>query len=98
LDELLTAGSWLKHSRLLSADEMFKTSSFKVETSEEFTKIPDNAWDYTAIWKVTHWKSVNTSAFYRYLFFQEYRPLAFSWTSLADIALRWSVKSASVNT
>lgn len=44
LDELLTAGFLAKYSRFLSADEMFKASGFKVESSEDFANIPDDEW------------------------------------------------------
>jgi hypothetical protein len=46
LNELLTAGFLAKHSRFLSVDEMFKASGFKVETSEDFAKIPDDEWEH----------------------------------------------------
>ena len=45
LSELLTSGFLAKHTRFLSEDEMFEASGFKVETAEDFEKIPDEEWD-----------------------------------------------------
>ena len=45
LSELLTPGFLAKHTRFLSEDEMFEASGFKVETAEDFEKIPDEEWD-----------------------------------------------------
>jgi len=44
LTELLTPGFLAKHSRFLSADEMFEASGFKIETTEDFAKVPDDEW------------------------------------------------------
>jgi hypothetical protein len=44
LSELLTQGFLAKHTRFLSEDEMFEASGFKVETAEDFEKIPDEDW------------------------------------------------------
>lgn len=45
LSELLTPGFLAKHSRFLSTDEMFEASGFKIESTEDFTKIPDDEWN-----------------------------------------------------
>jgi hypothetical protein len=45
LSELLTPGFLAKHTRFLSEDEMFEASGFKVQTAEDFEKIPDEEWD-----------------------------------------------------
>lgn len=45
LGELLTPGFLAKHTRFLSEAEMFEASGFKVESAEDFEKIPDEAWD-----------------------------------------------------
>lgn len=45
LGELLTPGFLAKHTRFLSEDEMFEAGGFKVETAEDFEKIPDEEWD-----------------------------------------------------
>ena len=44
LGELLTPGFLAKHTRFLSVDEMFEASGFKVETADDFEKIPDEEW------------------------------------------------------
>lgn len=45
LGELLNPGFLAKHTRFLSADEMFEASGFKVETTEDFENIPDEEWN-----------------------------------------------------
>ena len=45
LGELLNPGFLGKHTRFLSEDEMFAASGFKIETAEDFEKIPDEEWD-----------------------------------------------------
>lgn len=45
LSELLTPGFLAKYSRFLSEDEMFEASGIKVESPEDFAKIPDEEWD-----------------------------------------------------
>jgi hypothetical protein len=45
LGELLNPGFLAKHTRFLSEDEMFEASGFRVETPEDFEKIPDEEWD-----------------------------------------------------
>ena len=45
ISELLTPGFVRKHSRFSSADELFTASGFKVESQEDFEKIPDLEWD-----------------------------------------------------
>jgi hypothetical protein len=45
LSELLTPGFLARHTQFLSEEEMFETSGFKVETTEDFEKIPEEDWD-----------------------------------------------------
>lgn len=43
--ELLTNKFILKHTSFSTAEELFEASGFKVETQEDFAKIPDKEWD-----------------------------------------------------
>jgi hypothetical protein len=43
--ELLTPDFLRRCSRFQSAEEMFEASGFKIESAEDFTAIPDAAWD-----------------------------------------------------
>ena len=45
LSELLTPSFLAKHTRFLSEDEMFEASGYKVESSEDLEKIPDEDWN-----------------------------------------------------
>ena len=45
LSEFLTPGFLARHTRFLSEGEMFEASGFKVESAEDFEKIPDAEWD-----------------------------------------------------
>lgn len=43
--ELLTDSFIFRHTSFVSANEMFKASGFKIDTQEDFSKIPENDWD-----------------------------------------------------
>lgn len=43
--ELLTESFLAKHSSFSSAQELFDSSGFKVESAEDFKAIPDAEWD-----------------------------------------------------
>jgi hypothetical protein len=45
ISELLTASFLSKHTRFLSADDLFEASGYKVESQEDFSAIPDGKWD-----------------------------------------------------
>lgn len=45
VSEMLTPGFLARHTRFLSADELFEASGFKIETAEDFEKVPDEDWD-----------------------------------------------------
>jgi hypothetical protein len=45
LGELLTPGFLAKHTRFLSEVEMFEASGFRIQTAEDFEKIPNEEWD-----------------------------------------------------
>lgn len=45
LSELLTPEFLAKHTHFASEDQLFEASGFKVETAEDFERIPDDEWD-----------------------------------------------------
>jgi hypothetical protein len=43
--ELLTPKFLARHTSFSTADELFEASGFKIESAEDFSNIPDDAWD-----------------------------------------------------
>lgn len=45
LGDLVTPEFLSRHSRFAAEDEMFEASGFRIQSSEDFAAIPDDAWD-----------------------------------------------------
>lgn len=60
MNELLTHSFISKHTRFGSAEEMFESSGFKVESQEDFAAIPDAEWDeyIRSISSFTNWQEM----------------------------------------